>query len=468
MWYDGRMFPGNFLRRTVQILLVLLIGFPLVAVSLVPGSRFEDPNASQTMLAGRDFTKALTASEQLSADLLELHLTTMGKGDPLYVWFGHTGLVVTDKRNNRSVMYDYGIFSFDDDFYQTFAMGRLNYEVWATSAEARYDLARSENRDISNITIHVPDAAKMELVRFLNYNIQPENSTYLYHHYRENCSTRIRDIIDKAVDGQFQAWARAIPMDETLRQLVMRHTYASPFIDWTLNFLQSGSIDKPISLWEAMFLPAVLEQALLDFSYIDESGHEIPIATDRRILNSAPVGARAPVLESYQSMTLPGFWFGLLVGLVSLLFGRVIASSQSNGLRRFGQLVEGLLGFAWAMVVGVLSSLLLFMMLASSHDVTYFNENIVFATPWALVMAVQSLRGAFGKDAARRRFRQANTIMAILVGTTIVMKVIFLDLLVQQNWQILLTLLPMYLCNSSIPFERFFERKRRILDDSDW
>ena len=468
MWYDGRMFPGNSIRRTVQILVVLLIGFPLVAASLAPGSRFEDPNASQTMLAEWDFTKTLTGSEQTSADLLELHLTTMGKGDPLYVWFGHTGLVVTDKRSDRSVMYDYGIFSFDDDFYQTFAMGRLNYEVWATSAEARYDLARSENRDISNITIHLPEAATLELVRFLNYNIQPENSTYLYHHYRENCSTRIRDIIDKAVDGQFQAWARAIPMDETLRQLVMRHTYASPFIDWTLNFLQSGSIDKPISLWEAMFLPAVLEQALLEFSYIDESGHAVPIATDRIILNSAPVGARAPVLDSYQSMTLPGFWFGLLVGLVSLLFGRVIASSQSNGFKRFGQLIEGLLGFAWAMVVGVLSSLLLFMMVASSHDVTYFNENIVFATPWALVMAVQSLRGAFGKDAARKRFRQANTIMAILVGTTIVMKVIFLDLLVQQNWQILLTLLPIYLCNSSIPFERFFERKRRILDDSDW
>ena len=468
MWYDGRMFPGNPLRRTIQLVLLLLIGFPLIAVSLVPGSRFEDPNASQTMLAERDFTKELTDSEQISADQLELHLTTMGKGDPLYVWFGHTGLVVTDKRNDRSVMYDYGIFSFDDDFYQTFAMGRLNYEVWATSAEARYELAGSENRDISNITLHLPDAAKLELVRFLNYNIQPENSTYLYHYYRENCSTRIRDMIDKAVDGQFQAWARAIPMDETLRQLVMRHTYASPFVDWTLNFLQSGSIDKPISLWEAMFLPAILEQALLDFSYIDGSGHEVPIATDRRNINSAPVGARAPVLDSFQSMTLPGFWFGLLAGLVSLFFGRAIGSSQSNGLRRFGQLVDGLLGFVWAMAVGILSSLLLFMMVASSHDVTYFNENIVFATPWALVMAVQSLRGAFGKDTARRRFRHANTIVAILVGTTIVMKVIFLDLLVQQNWQILLTLLPMYLCNSSIPFERLFERKKRVLDDSDW
>jgi len=248
----------------------------------------------------------------------------------------------------------------------------------------------------------------------------------------------------------------------------MRHTYASPFIDWILNFLQSGSIDKPITLWEAMFLPAVLEQALLDFSYVDGSGKVVPIATDRKTLNFATIGARAPVLESSKSMTLPGLWFGLLVGLVSLLFGRAIASSQFKGVRRFGHLVEGLLGFVWATAVGILASLLLFMMVASSHDVTYFNENIVFASPWALVMAVQSLRGAFGNEAARKRFRKANTIMAILIGTTIVMKVIFLDLLVQQNWQILLTLLPIYLCNSSIPFERLFERKQKELDDSDW
>lgn len=440
----------------------------LSAISFYPTMQLDDPFSSERMLANRRFLSEITTAERDAADQLEVSITTMGKGDPLYVWFGHSGLIVTDRKSDRSVMYDYGIFSFDDDFYQTFAMGRLNYEVWATSAPARNQLAIEEDRDISNVVLDLPASAKLELVDFLNFNVQEENNTYLYHHYDDNCSTRIRDLVDKAVGGQFKTWATSIPYALTLRQLVMLHTGSSPFIDWTLNFLQSGVIDHPISLWEAMFLPAVLEQALLEFSYTDTEGNVIPIVTNRTTIHTATEGIRTPVAETWESATMRGSLFGLAVAAILIIFGRLFQNSRSTVLRKTGTVVSGLLNFVWTFAVGILSTILLFMMVASNHDVTYFNENILFANPWLLVMSVQALRAAFGRERALGHFRKGNTFMAVMVLVTIVMKGVFHDLLIQMNWQIMFTLLPLYAANSSIPFERWFRRRRPVLDDSDF
>ena len=276
-------------RRHLILLftVVLIVLSPVAALSLYPDRQIEDPFNSQLMLAQWNFSYDADNVVMTAADNLQIALATMGKGDPLYVWFGHTGLVITDRRSNRSVMYDYGIFSFDDNFYQTFALGRLYYEVWATSAQARYAMAREEDRTVSVVTLELPPSAQLELVNFLNFNISPENKTYLYHHYRENCSTRIRDILDRAVDGQLKTWAETISLDMTIRDLVSLHTASSPLIDWTLNFLQSGSIDHPITLWEAMFLPEVLERALLEFSYTGEDGAVTPIVSSREIIHNA-------------------------------------------------------------------------------------------------------------------------------------------------------------------------------------
>ena len=436
----------------------IMVGFIVSAASFQPPIHLQDPHSSEAMLADREFIGPLEPNEQAVADRLRISLTTMGRGDPLYVWFGHSGLVVTDSQNGRSVMYDYGIFSFDDDFYRTFALGRLNYEVWATSEPARNDLAIEEDRTITKISLDLPASSKLELVNFLNYNVQPEHNTYLYHHYRENCSTRIRDLIDKAVGGEFKTWATSIEYDETLRQMVMRHTAVSPFVDWVLNFLQSGSIDKPITLWEAMFLPEVLEQALLEFHYADGR----PIVNDSETIHTATEGIRPPVLDTWRSMTIPGMLFGLSLGLLSLFFGRVMTESKFATIRRTGLLFHGLINFLWTFATGLLSILLVFMMFASNHDVTYFNENILFVTPWLMVMAFQALRSAFGHEKSLSRFRKANTVMLLLVGIVVVLKGVLFDVMIQRNWQIIFTMLPLYVCNSTIPFERLFRRKSRF------
>ncbi len=444
-------------RLGITLLFILFLSANLVlcAVSLAPYTEYTDPFGSQSLLADWDFESLPSSEEIATAEKLIIQIATMGKGDPLYVWFGHSAIVVTDLRNGRKVMYDYGVFSFDDDFYQTFAMGRLNYEVWATSAEARFDLARQEDRDIRLLTLDLSPQSKLALVKFLNFNILPENQTYLYHHYDENCATRIRDIINSAVGGQFKSWAQSVPSEYTIRQHVMRHTSFSPFIDWVLNFLQSGRIDTPISVWEAMFLPAVMEQALKDFSYTDDTGTIKPLVMEREVLyTQSPQSSRVLVLETYQPMVLPALFFALALGLGAVLFTRLFLRSHSVAVRRFSHVLLGLINWSWTAAAGICSTVLVFMVAFTSHDVTYGNENIIFANPWLLVMSLWSFQVLFGNRKALVRFQKSSSVLTVATLLLILAKGLFPDLLIQQNWAVILTMLPLYLLNSTFSFKK--------------
>lgn len=449
LWYDAIMLNRKVLVTTfIALLLILMTLQPLWSISALREGPLWDPFSSTQLLKERNFSRELSLAEEEALKSLEIDLVTVGRGDPLYVWFGHTGLVVVDKRVNRSVMYDYGIFSFGDDFYQTFAMGRLNYQVWATSAIARYDQMVASERSVTKLKLNLDDSATIETINFLNFNVLEENNTYLYHHYRENCSTKIRDIIDKAVGGQFKAWAISIEVPYTLRQLVMLHSAPSPLIDWLLNFLQSGTIDGSITLWEAMFLPAVLERALLNFEYLNSEGESVKIATDYEVLNEEPLGVRPTTRSEWKSTSLPTFLVALAVAL--LLRGLLYLARRS----KVAKVAWGSLTFLLYFVLGVLSLLLLFMVTISNHDVTYWNENLLFATPWLVVMAIQALIYLFSKTSSLKHFKRGNTFFVLLMVAYIIVKVAFPTLLIQQNWPAILTFLPLFVTNSLPTFKR--------------
>ena len=410
------------LHKAVATLLLISFLSPLFGLSVGFSEVKEDPNSSLNLLKGRVFDYPLSEAELGIAADLEFSLATVGKGEALYEWFGHSGIIVTEKSSNRSVMYDFGIFSFDDNFYQTYALGNLNYEVWATSAPLRIKMTVEENRYLSLLTLNLSPSAKLETLNLLNFTTREPNNIYLYHHYRENCATRIRDIIDGATDGKLQQWAESVVIDETLRQLVDNKTDFSPLINWTLNFLQSGVIDKPITYWDAMFLPSVLEEGLIEFSRLTD----IDLANTKEIINQAP--------QPKKSVTL--FFVPLFALAVSLISLYLFYSKRKK--------LYSVINFVWSFCFGLLSCLLLFMMVMTNHDVTYFNENIIFASPFLLVAAfILLIKGT-------ESFRVANTAMLFILIAYIALKFAFREIFYQNNIQIIVTFLPLYLFNSSL------------------
>ena len=64
--------------------------------------------------------------------------------------------------------------------------------------------------------LNLPPAARLELQRFLRWNQQPEHRFYHYDYYRDNCSTRVRDALDRVLGGAIRAQTDAIPAGHDL------------------------------------------------------------------------------------------------------------------------------------------------------------------------------------------------------------------------------------------------------------
>ena len=85
------------------------------------------------------------------------------------------------------------------------------------------------NRTILFHELNLPESKKVILAKQLAWEVLPENSQYLYHHYNDNCATRLRDLIDQAVDGQFKQLTNKAARF-TLREHTLSYTEHDPLM----------------------------------------------------------------------------------------------------------------------------------------------------------------------------------------------------------------------------------------------
>ena len=368
-------------------------------------------------------------SDNQPGDNLTLKIAIMGPGDELYFWWGHIGLLVEDNKTGQSWFYDWGVFSFENEnFFVNFALGRLIYSCVASRSEPNINSYIKHNRDVTLYTLDLPADKKDAVMRLAETNMLPENRDYFYHHFRDNCATRIRDIIDIAVDGQFKAAYGDAPGRYTLRQHVRRHTWFSPFFDWVLNLWMGQDIDKPITVWDEMFLPSEIALRINEFSYVGSDGDDKPLVSTAEILNLSK--NRPMVLETPRRQ-----WPREL--LVSILFSGAILLLyfQRGKLKKF-RVIMGLIQSLLGLFFGIAGSMLLFMSFFTDHDYTYHNSNIFFVNPLFLALIPLGLLFAFSKN-EKKYFVVTRLIRAfwayVILGGLLAMAIKLFPAFYQQN-----------------------------------
>jgi len=79
------------------------------------------------------FSQTFPRSE--NGDNLKIKLVTIGPGSELTNFWGHNAIIVEDTISGESYFYNYGLYSFDDNFVYNFVKGRLIFEVGAFRTE---------------------------------------------------------------------------------------------------------------------------------------------------------------------------------------------------------------------------------------------------------------------------------------------------------------------------------------------
>ncbi|MEW5918013.1 MAG: DUF4105 domain-containing protein [Gemmatimonadota bacterium] len=316
---------------------------------------------------------AQAQSPAAGADSLTVYLMTMGPGD--YVWerFGHNAILIRDARTGQDRVYNWGMFSLDDSgFIWRFLRGRMRYWMASEDALLTIEAYRRANRSVTVQQLNLSSAQKTALQAFVEHNELPENRYYDYDYFRDNCSTRVRDALDKALGGALSQRFRSRITDMTYRDHARR--LMQPDI-WTYTGIDIGlgrPTDRPISAWEEMFIPMSVQRLVRDVQVTGPDGATVPLVLNERVLFEA---TRPPTPERPARWTLWYLVAGLLIGAVILVTG----VSRAAAIATF-------LSVTWCLVAGILGSALVFLWLATAHVAAYQNANLLALNPLWLVL----------------------------------------------------------------------------------
>jgi len=331
---------------------------------------------------------------------LTIKIAVIGPGDELYFWWGHIGLIIEDSSTGSSRFYDYGIFDFEsDNFFYNFAFGRLLYRCGSSFAERNLAHYIYNNRKIVMYTLDLPLETKIKIKEFAEHNVLPENRYYFYHHFRDNCSTRIRDIIDLATEGQFKEQYINEKSKFTLRQHVRRHTWFSPFFDWILNFWMGQVIDTPITVWDDMFLPAEVGKKIEEFSYIDIYNQTRKLVPNEGYIETIfESQGRPAVLDIPRKQWDRQFVFSLVLSAIFFFFFYLYSRNIKAGSYSLWRIFAGFSMSICGLFFGIAATLLYFLNIFTNHDYTFQNFNMIFCTPLLLVTVPIGISYALTKN----------------------------------------------------------------------
>lgn len=305
---------------------------------------------------------------------LQAFLMTMGPGASVYERFGHNALWIRDTTTGLDLVYNYGTFDFDEPgFVGRFVFGRPRYWLAVSTLDATLRSYEFFRRDVMVQELALAPGKRAELALRLAENAQPEQRTYTYDYYRDNCSTRVRDMLDLVLDGALRRATAGVPGAMTLREHTQRSVSNDPAMYLGILAAMGPAVDEPLDQWDEMFLPAKVQERVRELTVRTESGAEVPLVLREDTLLAIGAFSVEP--------TRPD-WSGRLL-LVALVLGGVVASGMARG-------AAGVPGRILASLVlvgaGVGGLVLLFLWLATDHVATRWNWSVALLNPLGLLL----------------------------------------------------------------------------------
>ncbi len=301
----------------------------------------------------------------------EIMVVTCGPGqEELYSAFGHSAIRVVDSVNNINMIYNYGIFDFDQpNFYGNFAKGYLRYKLGLTRYQHFLNVYIHYNRYVHEQVLNLSLDQKQKVFDFLQWNAQPENSYYFYDYFYDNCSTRIRDVLRQALGKDLRFTDLDEPTGHTIRSLTDLYLQEQPWGDFGIDLALGLPMDRKANNEIATFLPEYLEKAC-NQAVITAEGRTRPLVRETLI-----------TYEPNERELTFQFFTPLFTTMTFLLFATLITFFDTRKQRVsywFDKLFFG--------ISGLLGCVLLLLWVATDHNAAAYNFNLLWAMPSHLIL----------------------------------------------------------------------------------
>jgi hypothetical protein len=376
-----------------------------------------------------------TVPEPEPGSELRVYLMTMGPGALVWERFGHNAIWIHDPATPPDTAYNYGLFDFrQDNFLLRFIRGQMWYWMAGFPSEPYLRTYVRDNRSVWLQELNLPPGARLELREFLRWNERPEHRFYHYDYYLDNCSTRVRDALDRVLRGAIRAQTAGLETGTTYRFHTQRLTANDPPVFTGLYLALGPGVDRPISAWEEMFLPMALREHARRVVLPGSGGASVPLVAGERTLfeSSAPDPPAAP------PAWLPAY---LLLG--AGLAGLAVVLGSVGRRAPWGRLGLGALVVLWGVIGGLGGTVLTVLWGFTDHAMAYRNENLLQLNPLLFGLVPLVPFALAGGPRSGRWARALAGVLAALSLAGLVLQV--LPGLDQVNGPIIALLLPIHL-----------------------
>lgn len=314
------------------------------------------------------FTFALDAQKTLSENA-KISLLTCGSGDEAYSTFGHTAIRVKDANQDLDYAFHYGLFDFNDpNFYSKFLRGKLMYSMGAQRISSFKRQYTSQKRTVYEQELNLDQEQKEAVYNFLLENYKPENREYLYDFFFNNCSTIVTDRFGSVFsDIQFPSEVKEV----TFRQMLDEHLTKMPWTDFGIDLIIGSIADREANQSEQFFLPIYVHDYFQN-TFIDGK----PLVKDETLMLDFIEERGNTVVSKFTPVNL---FIGLLILELILLIAFFMLSQKLTNLTR-------VYDFLWYLILGIGGLILMFMWFGTDHDATKTNWNIVWMSPFYLLL----------------------------------------------------------------------------------
>jgi len=303
----------------------------------------------------------------------------MGEGEQYYEKFGHNALWFNDQQA-IDVAYNWGTFDFNEPGYLSrLLIGDTRYWVDGVPAPLLLDFYRRYDRTITIQRLNLTPAQALRAYQYSQWNARDENKYYQYDYFRDNCSTRVRDVIDRAVGGALKAATANTRVKRTYRTESLRLVDDMTLTQFGINAALGRPADRFLSVWEDMFVPSRMRDAIRDFKVSSASGALVPLVAEERVLYQSKSHQERP---DFPTLWIPYLIVGLLIAAELFVIARVgERSSPAEKVFRIEATI-------WAFITGLLGVVLLLAWLITQHVFWYRNATLLLLNPLALFLAI--------------------------------------------------------------------------------
>ena len=322
---------------------------------------------------------ALDSLRAIRGASLTVSFYSYGPSDVFFERFGHAALAVRDENSGIDVAYNWGIFDFDQpNFLGRFLTGDTKYSMAGYPTEAFNNVYREDNRTIRQQVLALTPVEKAALLEYLQWNAREENKYYRYDYYRQNCSTMLRDALNRVLRGQLQPALSAPGSGVTWRGETARLLASMLPLYAGIEIALGRHADEPLSKWDEEFLPEHMAAHFESLVLTDAGGARRRLVERDSVLFTA---TRVPLPSEPPNRIAMSALLGLTIaGLLALL-----ADARSGVARGVLSVFVAL----WYLVGGVLGTALLLAGTVTKH-IPYMGANatLLALQPLLLVAAV--------------------------------------------------------------------------------